>query len=238
MASEQNRVEAIHHRHQAHQLEEDLRAETLRNLVIASRNIDSLNLRLDGVADQLAELQQAAHDRRPPRLTLQAPSSTHRPLTVVWQIAQQSDTLSLLPRAEAMRYQSVYDTAGQASSCLTDILNAVTRRNATLIPARDNPLSLRGNDPPHGDTDLALLHAQDLRAYRDSLTALREAAGYCRNRTLLLYGSEWGSWHRYTSDDEIGYITSQTTQMTKAELMAKFPLPEEAETNVNPREDQ
>jgi hypothetical protein len=153
-------------------------------------------------------------------------------------MAQQSDTLSLLPRAEAMRYQRVYDTAGQVSSCLADLLSAVTRRNAALIPARVNPLSLRGNDPPHGDTDLSLLDAQDLRAYRDSLAGLREAAGYCRNRTELFYGSEWASWHGYTSEDEISRIFVQITAMNKAELMAKFPLPEEAKTNGNHREDQ
>ena len=232
-------VEYFHHRHQAHQLAEDLRAETLRNLVIANRDIDGLNTRLDNVADQLTELQQAAHDHHPPHhLVPRALGAADRRLTVVWQMAQQSDTLSLLPRADAMRYQRVYDTAGQVSSCMTDLLNAVTRTNVTLIPARANPLSLRGNDPPPTDTDLSLLDAQDLRAYRDSLAGLREAAGYRRNRTQLFYGREWASWHGYTSEDEISRITSQTQESKKTEMMAKFPLPEEAKATGNPREDR
>ena len=96
-------VELFHHRHQRHQLEQELRTESLHNMNLALQNLDRFTELQARIIAQYAELQAAPHDHRPPQWLHPLSPGFTKPASTAWVVAQQDATLGLLPLAESQR---------------------------------------------------------------------------------------------------------------------------------------
>jgi hypothetical protein len=229
-------IEYFHRQHQAHQLEEDLRAESLRNLNIALVNIDAFAALRTRYDTQYTELQNAASEHRPPRQLLDIkPWNVTKAASAAWVVAQQTGTLGLLPRAEAQRYVRVSSLADQASACIVD-MNLVYRKVRIATRPATTSTTAPGQTAPTPHVDLSRLTPDELRQYRESLAEAANEAGYCINRNRWFYGIEWASWHGFVSDEENLRIESDAANLDggKDAMLAKYPLPEEAKHQPNP----
>jgi hypothetical protein len=105
-------VEWVHHRHQRHQLEEDLHAEMRMNNEFLSRDFAYLAATRDWAADQAQSIQSAIATHTTSRLVYQPPPRNFDlyvlPNDSVWQHASESGTAALLPREEAQSYTLLY----------------------------------------------------------------------------------------------------------------------------------
>jgi len=105
-------VEYLHHRHQRHQLEEDLRAEMQMNNEFLSRDYDYLVATRDWAANQAQTIQAAIATHTTSHLAYQPPPRNFDlyvlPNDSVWQHASESGIASLLPREEAQSYTLLY----------------------------------------------------------------------------------------------------------------------------------
>src|ERR1700761_8195892 len=105
-------VEALHHRHQRHQLEEDLHAEMQMNNEFLSRDFDYLVATRDWAANQAQAIQNAIITHTTSHLVYQPPPRNFDlyvlPNDSVWQHASESGTAALLPREEAQSYTLLY----------------------------------------------------------------------------------------------------------------------------------
>ena len=105
-------VEALHHRHQRHQLEEDLHAEMRMNNEYLSRDFDYLVATRDWAANQAQAIQSAIATHTTSHLVYQPPPRNFDlyvlPNDSVWQHASESGTAALLPREEAQSYTLLY----------------------------------------------------------------------------------------------------------------------------------
>ena len=105
-------VEWAHHRHQRHQLEEDLHAEMRMNNEYLNRDFVYLVATRDWAASQAQAIQNAIATHTTSHLLYQ-PSPRNFDLYVlpndsVWQHASESGTAALLPREEAQSYTLLY----------------------------------------------------------------------------------------------------------------------------------
>ena len=226
-------VEWIHHRHQLHQLEEDLHTEGLRNLHIALDNIRSSEQRRQIDVAQYVELVNAARAHRPPA-TLPWPQEQNyiKPAYAVWTVAQQSDTSGLLPREDAQRYVRLYSVV-QIAADQVDAINAVAaKKSVTLLPSVSDPSTLKdfpGNGQPF-HYDLSLLPPDDLRQVRDAVGNDIATARLGISRNVYLYGIQWAVLHGSRSDEENLRILYDAMAVyhrggTDA-LLTKYPLPD------------
>ena len=105
-------VEALHHRHERHQLEEDLRAEMQMNNEYLSRDYDYLVATRDWATNQAQTIQNAIAIHTSSHLFYQPPPRDFDlyvlPNDSVWQHASESGTTALLPREEAQSYTLLY----------------------------------------------------------------------------------------------------------------------------------
>jgi hypothetical protein len=105
-------VEWVHHRHQRHQLEEDLRAEMQMNNEFLSRDYDYLVATRDWAANQAQTIQAAIATHTTSHLAYQPPPRNFDlyvlPNDSVWQHASESGITALLPREEAQSYTLLY----------------------------------------------------------------------------------------------------------------------------------
>jgi hypothetical protein len=105
-------VEWAHHRHQRHQLEEDLHAEMRMNNEFLNRDFVYLVATRDWAADQAQAIQNAITTHTTSHLVYQPPPRNFDlyvlPNDSVWQHASESGTASLLPREEAQSYTLLY----------------------------------------------------------------------------------------------------------------------------------
>ena len=234
-------VEAVHHRHQRHELEQQLRAETLRNLNIALVNIDDYTKAVDEANEQYTELMNAAHDHRVPQaLRFPVPAAVVKPASAVWIVAQQSATLALLPPAISQRYVRVYSVADQATSCLLENNELSQKLSAALRPALTAAGLKTGITLSGASYDLSRMTVDQLRIYSECLAEMISKEGYCRSRNKLLYGIEWSAWHGTTSDEENLRIAldASHTKGGSAAIVAKYPLPEEVMHTIQLEEGQ
>jgi hypothetical protein len=105
-------VEWVHHRHQRHQLEEDLHAEMRMNNEYLSRDFAYLAVTRDWAADQAQSIQSAIATHTTSRLVYRPQPRNFDvyvlPNDSVWQHASESGTTALLPREEAQSYTLLY----------------------------------------------------------------------------------------------------------------------------------
>jgi hypothetical protein len=237
-------VEALHHRHQRHQLEADLHAEGLRNLSIALQNIQVSERRRDLDAAQFAELQRAARQHRVPLpLALPRISSAYRyikPAYAVWTVAQQSGTLDLLPRADAQRYVRVYSLVQMAVDRLEPSNDAIQKSLSAMLPAVADTSSAQAfvTQVDHRQFDLSLLNPAELLQLRTTVGDDMTLSGQNININAFLYGIEWAVLHGSTSDEENIHTIYDAQSIywqggTKA-LLAKFPPPSESSPPLAP----
>jgi hypothetical protein len=137
-------VEAIHHHHQRHQLAEDLRAESVRNLHIAVTNMQYLDWLARAQIAQDLEMHRAEAEHRSPVYLTPPERSVPvfvRPSSAVWSVAQTGGTLSLMPREEAERYGHVYLAMEMVYQQIDRVNQAGNERITALIPASSDPLT-------------------------------------------------------------------------------------------------
>jgi hypothetical protein len=225
-------VEWMHHRHQLHQLETDLHTEGIRNLHIAVDNIQGSELRRQSDADQYAEFLQAAHDHRAPAAYSSQPVKYTKPAYAVWTVAQQSGTLGLLPREDALSYARLYGVVQYAVDQVKAINTALDRGSVAMLPAVSDPPALHtllqtGQAPAY---DLSLLNPQELHEARDAVGDDMATARQCIKWNIYLYGIEWSVLHGSRSDEENVRAFNDAWNVYQhggaAALLAKYPLPE------------
>ena len=234
-------VEWIHHRHQLHQLEEDLQAEGIRNLHVALDNIRSSEQRRQVLAAQYTELLNAEREHRKPNtLPLPRDQNYSRPAYSVWTVAQQSGTSALLPREDAQRYVRLY-RAAQSAVDQVEALNASgAKRAIAMLPSLTDPASLQ-IFPNHGQPfhyDLSLLDAEDLRQARNAIGEDLATARLGISRNVYLYGIQWAIVHGSRSDEDNVRALYEAMEVylqggTNA-LLARFPMPEVAAPGTPP----
>jgi hypothetical protein len=230
-------VEYFHHRHQLHQLHEDLHAESLRNLHIALADIDDSEALHTRDMAIYQEVVAANRDHRAPVLhTTLGHSGYVKPASAAWTVAQQSGTLSLLPRDEAQLYVRVYSLVDQASGVLaqgnaasTKLRDALASGVAVLSPDQQK-LDAAARD----SATWAALDAEDFRDARNALAQLNDAYAYGANRSVFVYGVEWSVLHGSRSDEEnlstMFDVVNIYTKGGKAALLARYPLPKDDTT--------
>jgi len=228
-------VEALHHRHQRHQLEADLHTECLRNIHIALDNIKISERRRNVDAEQYAELLRAAQQHRAPVSIspFSRPEALRyvKPAYAVWTVAQQSDALNLLPRADVQRYVRVYSLVQMAIDQLESSNAALQKTTIAALPAIADTSSPQAfvTQVNHQQYDLSLLTPEERQQLRDAVGNDMAISGQSININAFLYGIEWAVLHGSTSDEEnirIIYDAQSTYWQggTKA-LLEKYPPP-------------
>jgi hypothetical protein len=131
-------VEAIHHAHQRHQLQEDLRQEAEQDVVNGRRNIDNIVDRRAWDLSVMAALRQARPQAGTIQVTLpEHPSFVTRylPLPAVWSIAKSNGQAALLPETQAKLYERIQANASVATTAYqhsVDASVAVQKQEARL----------------------------------------------------------------------------------------------------------
>jgi hypothetical protein len=170
-------VEKLHHIHQRHQLEQDLRAEGLRNLDLVAENIKvfgalkeyALNLRqtVNAMRESGGKVK-LPYPAKPKIPTPAAPSDA------VWATAKESSLIELLPRERAEIFARLYRQNDLAA-----------KESETLAAARYELISFedRFDDVQTGSKpDLSAMTVDDLKEYFIVLTRFIAAADIYSNR--------------------------------------------------------
>ena len=230
-------VELMHHRHQRHQLQEDLHAETVRNIQLSLSNLDDCDAAIASEQATYEEVVRANHAHRPPVLNdPPAPNRYVKPAIAVGTVARQNGTFGLLPRAEEQQYTRAYGIAQQAGDALSpsmdagyELLNALAPGKALLT---DSQLKLA--PAAQASATWVALSPEDFRDARNALGKVITARKYEASRNVLLYATEWAVLRGVSSDKEtirIFFDASHAYQQAgKAAMLAKYPVPQEAET--------
>jgi hypothetical protein len=225
-------VEALHHRHQREQLEEDLREESIHNLRIVSGNLPYLDWSMHQLSAQSDELTKAARENRTPVYlpSSAAPAPPFRPKAAVWEVAHANATIGLLPRTEAEQYSRVYSIALENVSGRYDDWNATTVHSTTLgLQARTTTAYPVAVSLPT-TFDFSRLSNEDLAAYRAAELATLAATRAMMSANFNLYITTWGALHGWSEDEISARIFDVRTAYATggiAALQAKYPIPNE-----------
>lgn len=158
-------VEKLHHIHQRHQLEQDLRSEGLRNLDLVAENgrvFDALKvyaLTLRQTVDTMRKSDGKTKLPYPIRQKMPTPAA---PSDAVWATAKESSLIELLPRERAEIYARLYrqhDLAMKESETL-----AAARYDLISFEDRFDDVQTRSHP------DLSLMTVDDLNEYFVVLT--------------------------------------------------------------------
>jgi hypothetical protein len=230
-------VEFFHHRHQLHQLHQDLHAESLRNLHIALADIDDSEEAHTRDVAIYQEVVVANRDHRAPVLHATLGHSGYvKPASAAWTVAQQSGTLGLLPRDEAQVYVRVYSLVDQSSGVIAQGNAASSKLRDALAPgvAVLSPDQQTLDPAARDSATWAALDAEDFRDARNALAQLNDAYAYGANRSVLVYGIEWSVLHGSRSDEENLNTMFDAANIYrkggKAALLARYPLPKDDTT--------
>lgn len=229
-------VEYLHHRHQRHQLEEDLRGEAIRNLHIASDNISIMVALDDWRSQQARELENAARENRPPRY-IQAPPTYNGRFTrlsdAVWTVAQSSTTLNLVPRSEAESFAHAYFNVQQSLDELRRLNEANQVRSVLLDAASDQ--SFYGRFAQSSSTyDLSRLSKEDRVRFHQVNAECIAAARSFAAANLTVYILTWGPLHGYTDEENNrnrAAFFAAFAQGGTAAILQKFPIPDDEDTH-------
>lgn len=224
-------VELFHRRHQRHQVEEQLRMETLSNMNVALQNVDAFTAFQAGILARYNELQLAARDHRPPQaLRPPAGPSNVYPANAAWLVAQQSATLGLLSTAESELYVGVYRTTDRVNSSMIEEFSSREKLYAAELPGRPPDQVDLQSMTKAATSDPSRLSPDQLNLLSERLADVYVNAGNCIFRNRQLYAIDWAAWHGYTSDSDLQRVSIDARNMTleKTGLLARYPLPEEA----------
>jgi len=161
-------VEGLHHLHQRHQLEEDLRAEAVKNIAILDlnyRSIDTYMAWASEVRDAVNAMHASGGKKKlpyPPMPEISLIKLT-RPSSSAWTTAQDSEQVDLLPRDEAKMYDRVYYELKLYDG--VQINRAEAGRDETFFLARFSPVTLAPLKP-----DLSLMSVEQLDQFSALLT--------------------------------------------------------------------
>lgn len=213
-------VEAIHHRHQRHQLQEDLHAESIRvhtalqnNLrTLAAERIWLLTLRKD--VDTMRASGGRINLPYRPRPTLD-PNDPTKPLPGltwppdgVWQAAKSSALVSLLPQWQAEIYSRL--------SRQQDLFGAVT---TAWIAEQTNLIAFesRFDDAgPSSTPDLSRMTPEQLDQYSAMLTRNLTLRDTIVNRSKIFDAANLAILNGATSEDEVvQYINQQKVNLER-----------------------
>ncbi|HUD22939.1 MAG TPA: hypothetical protein VMQ60_08865 [Acidobacteriaceae bacterium] len=194
-------VEKLHHLRQRHQLEEDLRAEAAKNIVMLDHNyrrIDNYMAWASELRDTVNAMHASGGKKRlpyPPRpdvslIALTAPSSS------AWTTAQASALVDLLPREEAKMYDRAYYEL-KLYSDVQEIRSEATR-GETYFLARFAPVTLAPLQP-----NLSLMTVEQLDQFSALVTDDLIATRALRGRADVLCVAEKTVVSGSTSEDDI-----------------------------------
>jgi hypothetical protein len=186
-------VELFHRRHQRHQLEEQLRVETLRNINIALQNIDAFTALKSSLTAQYVELQSAAREHRSPQaIPFSFGPGNAYPKSAAWVVAQQNATLGLLSGAKSQLWVSVYRIADRAATSMQDEWNARKKISVARFPAQlFNAAQPESAQAP--SFDYSRMTNDQLRILSETLAAVIESDDDCVYRNRSLYVSDWAA---------------------------------------------
>ena len=222
-------VEALHRRHQRHQLEQDLRSEAIQNLRIALYNLDGIESLDIWQSQQAAELDHAAAEGRAPHYISRPSGHWYRmPSEAVWTVAQ-AGTLDLLPRTEAQQFAHPYSVAKFVADDVPRLNLLLSERDEILDAASSEPYSIRSMDA-HSSYDLSRLGKENLTRFREVTASIVALARRCEGDNENLYGFTWGTLHGYSDDENFQkrsaiFIAFRQEGGTAA-ILKKFPIPE------------
>jgi hypothetical protein len=235
-------VEAMHHRHQRHQLEDDLRAEGISNLHIAITTLRFCDWMAQWQSQQAEELDRAAAQGRTPAYIpfRDRPAPFSRLSDAVWTVAQTSNMLNLLPRSEAERYAHPYYDVHVAAGQLQRIIELQHEHtevlDAAAVDPRTDPLAAHTGS----DYDLSRLNKEQLAEFRKVTREMIVAARVEAQYTLTTYALTWGTLNGYSDDENTRRRSEVNAAYYKnggtAELLKKFPIP--AENTPAPEENK
>jgi hypothetical protein len=202
-------VEFFHHRHQRHQLEEDLRDEAQRNIGRIEANEKTFAIYIAWYRDFLKAGKAATPSAGfvtvvlPERVN---PPSALRPLDNVWPAAKASGTVAVLPREEV-------ETFGRVSDYAVEAQKAVDLRNDGLV-AENAVLSRLGLTRTPGATLRMTPEERDelMRAVALHLEGYRQLAA----ADAVWEGGSDAVLHNVRSPDEMApYIGRATAALPK-----------------------
>ena len=235
-------VEALHHHHQRHQLEADLRVEGIRNLRVGITTLQYCSWLAQWQSQQAQELDRAAAEGRTPAYLPPPPKSTgpfSRPSDAVWTVARTSGTLALLPRSVAERYVHHYWNVEVVADQLQRINELQSERTAVLDAAAiDLPAGPLAMHREGASYDLSRMSKDQLAEFRKSTGALVVVARREAGAALTMYALTWGTLNGYPDDENMhrrSEISAAYLQEGGTEgLLRKFPIP--AENSPAPKE--
>jgi hypothetical protein len=194
-------VEGLHHLHQRHRLEEDLRAEAAKNIVILDHNYHNLDTYMawaSGLRDTVNAMHASGGKIKlpyPPRPDT-ARTNITMPSSSAWTTAQASALVDLLPREEAKMYDRVYYEM-KLFSDVQDI-RATASREETFFSARFGPVTLAPLKP-----DLSLMSVDQLDQFSALVTNDLVANRGLRGRLDILCAAEKAVANGGTTEDDV-----------------------------------
>jgi hypothetical protein len=194
-------VEELHHLHQRHQLEEDLRAEAAKNIAILDGNyhrLDSYMAWASGLRDTVDAMHASGGKKKLPYPPRPDPAQivTTMPSSSAWTTAQASALVDLLPREEAKLYDRVYYELKLYSD--TQTTRSDTGREETYFLARFAPVTLGPLKP-----DLSLMSVDQLDQFSALVTNDLVATRGLRNRFDVLCAAEKTVVNGGTTEDDV-----------------------------------
>jgi hypothetical protein len=175
-------VEALHHRHQRHQLEEDLREEGQRNRETVRKDLEYRTAFMvwdlevsDCAKEALAGRIVPLRPRPDTDPSFQANYRYIVPSNSVWSVAKSGGEAGLLPSSEALVYTRLY----RVHELVTELDLESRKVNADYNTA----LLSVSNDPPHLPSTLEHLTPAQLSALQAA--ALREYATASALRSMI-----------------------------------------------------
>jgi hypothetical protein len=194
-------VEQLHHLHQRHQLEEDLRAEAAKNIATLDHNYHNLDNYMawaSGLRDTVNAMHASGGKIKlpyPPRPD-PAQTITTMPSSSAWTTAQASALVDLLPREEAKMYDRVYYELKQYSDVQAIRQDQINEE--TFFLARFGPVTLAPLKP-----DLSRMSVDQLDQFSDLLTNDLVATRGFRSRFDILCAAEKAVVNGGKTEDDV-----------------------------------
>lgn len=208
-------VEAIHHRHQRHQVEHDLRTEAEKNLRLIDLDYKFYDNQLAALSalHQHVETLRASRGKHLPASTQPAPALPSPlywfPLASAWHTAKESSEIALLPREEAAMFDDLYFQNDRMSTFADKYFDALNEQRRFESRFKDRNSAGTSADAP---SSLANMNAEDLKQYAGLISDSIEALQTSRFLTDLARNSSRSVLNGATSADELeNHLGDNTT---------------------------
>jgi hypothetical protein len=195
-------VEKLHHLHQRHQLEEDLRAEAVRNIKTMDgdyRYFDAWMSYLTALRSDVDTMRASGGKTKLPFRPFVNPNGSvalTRPSSSSWTTAKESTLVALLPREEAKFYDRVYlelQYYDNAYTIRNEVINEVN-----FFEARFAPVTLAPIKP-----DLSLMSVEQLKEFSTLLAKNLVVNRFLRIRLEYFYAAETAVVNGHETEDDI-----------------------------------